>query len=214
MNSVANLAVNPADWYQRFAAMLIDLALHAAIARAVAYYLPEGPPPVDAMAFFTAQDFYNYFALVGIAFFATTVGFALVAVPAIRGTPGQVVLGLRLCSLSGGEPLPSQIKRRWLSALGNVALLAVPGPLIALLVGEGAASILEVPFTTTDRVLVVSGMPSLFRYSIHALSFAALFAALWYVVVHPAMKWRERSTRGLTLLDELSNSTHVKRSAA
>jgi uncharacterized RDD family membrane protein YckC len=214
MNFDPQLTMKPADWYHRLAATLVDLALLGAVVKGVAYLLPEGPPPADAMAFFSKQDFYNYFVLVGTAFFITTVGFVFVAVPAMRGTPGQIILGLRLCSLSGSEPLPHQIRRRWLSALVNVAVLAVPGPLVALLIGVGVANLLEVPFTTTDRVLVASGIPAVLRYSIHGVSFIALFAAIWYVFVHPALKWRERSNGGLTVLDTLTNSTHVKRGSA
>jgi uncharacterized RDD family membrane protein YckC len=165
------------------------------------------------MAFFGPQDFTNYFVLVGLAVVLTASSFVLVASPRFRATPGQYMLGLRLVSFSGQEPSPRQVLSRTALAVVRILLVMLPGPAIALLIGVAAASVLQVPFSTTDKLLVQAGVPQALRYALHSLSFIALIAALWVLCARPLLKYWEQSTRFLTPSDRLSHTTHVRSEA-
>lgn len=159
------------------------------------------------MAFFTGQDFTNYFTLVVVALLATLAVFH--AVRFTRATPGQKLLGLQLVALDGRAPQPEQVNVRRNTALRNMLLIMLPGPIIALIVGGTAAAVLDIPFTTTDKLLLKLEIPKSIRYTIHGLSFLALVAAFWAVAVRPAIHYFEKSQRGLTKLDSKSSTTHV-----
>ena len=202
------MRVTPATWHRRIAAQTADLGLLAASLYLIAQLLPEGPPPADAMAFFTLQDFINYFALVAAAVLLVLATFQVVKVS--FATPAQRLFRLRLTTLEGDIPTTKQVNARSRTALKNILLIMLPGPLIALFVGSVVAIILEVPFTTTDKVLVDLEIPQNIRYGIHALSFAALLAAVWYVALGPAIRYFERNSNGLTRLDAKTGTTHVR----
>jgi len=53
-----------ASFLRRATAHLIDMALIILALTLLGLFLPVSPPPVDAMAFYTEQDFKNYFTLV------------------------------------------------------------------------------------------------------------------------------------------------------
>ena len=201
--------IQPATWERRLCGLVFDYALLAASLAAIGYLLPEGPPPADAMAFFSAQDFIKYFVLVGAALAITAVAFQLV--PWLEATPGQRMVGLRLVSLDGSRPTKQQVSRRKKKALLYIAIIMLPGPLLALLVAAVAAAILGEPLSTADRDLRSLGLPDAVRLSIHGLSFIALAAAVWVGVIRPNFRAKEREARGLTRLDHVTHSTHTRR---
>lgn len=197
----------PAPWYQRSAALFVNLALLVTALFLISKNLPAGPPPVDAMAFFTPQDFTNYFTLVGAAIALSALSMGLVFIKSLRATPGQLLTGLRLVGLNGTEPTLMRILKRWLLSMACIVVIAVPGPAIAFIVGSVTASVLRVPFTTADRLLIQSGLPDVLRYSLHGLSFLALAAAVWLVFVYPAARYFEKKGNGLTLFDQWTSTT-------
>ncbi len=199
--------VKPAHWSLRIAAQCLDLALLAALLRLVAEFLPAGPPPGDSMAFFTPQDFINYFTLVALALLLTFIAFQIVKVT--RATPGQKLLRLQLSSLNGTPPLPKQVNVRHRTAQLNMIFIMLPGPLIALAIGGAVAVKLNIPFSTADQLLMQLEIPKAIRYTIHGLSFLALFAAIWAIAIQPAIRYFERAHGGLTKLDIKSGTTHV-----
>ncbi|MFY7916223.1 MAG: RDD family protein [Rubrivivax sp.] len=205
------LMVRPASWRRRTAALAVDLLLLGGFLWAVAQTLPGGGPPADPMSYFSPQEFRNHFVLVGLAVMLTAASFLMVAWPLVRGTPGQYLLGLELRALSGERPSRRQILARMTGAVVRILILAVPGPIIALLIGWTVAEALHVPFTTTDQLLIDAGVPTVARFALHSLSFIALGAGLWFVVVRPVFQLLERFTEGLTLLDLTTRSTHVRR---
>jgi hypothetical protein len=201
------MKVKPASWHRRIVAQTVDLALLGLVLVLIARLLPEGPPPADSMAFFTMQDFINYFVLVAVALTLTIAAFLVVM--AWRCTPGQRMLSLKLTTLGGHAPSRPQVLTRLLVALRNMLLIMLPGPIIALLVGAAAAAVLNIPFSTTDKVLMKLEIPQSIRYAIHGVSFLALFAALWAIAVRPVVSFFERANGGLTRLDVKSGTTHV-----
>ncbi len=166
------------------------------------------------MAFFSQQDFINYFILVGLALALVNAAFLPVVHETFRATPAQMLLGLRLRALNGSEPDGSQVRIRWAKAIQHAALVTIPGPLIALLIGALFGAFFNVPFSTADEVLRQAGIPDPLRYGLHGLSFAALFAALWHFVVRPNIEASEREAKGLTALDKKSGTTHVLKTDA
>jgi hypothetical protein len=206
------MQIKPASWHRRIAAQAIDLCLLALVLYLAARILPEGPPPADSMAFFTGQDFINYFILVALALLLTTAAFQIMK--AIHATPGQRMLNLQLKTLGGQAPNHKQVNTRLITALRNILLIMLPGPIIALVVGTSVAAVLNIPFTTTDKLLLKMEIPQTIRYAIHGISFVALLAAVWAVAVRPALAYFERSRGGLTGLDVKSGTTHVYRSDA
>ena len=161
--------VDPATRSRRALSACIDLALLAVSLVLVSRLLPVSPPPVDSMAFYTEQDFRNYLAIVAFAFLNSTIGFVLVAIPGVSGTPGQLALGLEIVNFEGKTPSIRQVAGRWIRAMALIALLAIPGPLIALIIGVVAAGLLHTAFTTTDQMLVRSGVSDAVRLGLHSL---------------------------------------------
>ena len=206
------MQVKPATWHRRIAAQTLDLCILGLVLVLVARVLPEGPPPADSMAFFTEQDFINYFTLVVAALLLTILAFQISTVT--RATPGQRLLNLRLSTLGGLAPSHKQVNIRLLTAIRNLLLIMLPGPVIALVVGVSVAAVLNIPFTTTDKILLRLEIPQTIRYTIHGLSFLALVAAVWLIAVRPALAYLERAHGGLTSLDMESGTTHVYRGDA
>jgi hypothetical protein len=206
------MKVKPSTWHRRIAAQAIDISLLGTVLYFIARLLPDGPPPADSMSFFTKQDFINYFILVLFAVIVTTVAFQLVK--AWHATPGQYLLRMTLTTLDGDVPSPDQVNTRLRTALVNLLLIMLPGPIIALVVGVTAAALLNIPFTTADKALLKLEIPQAIRYSIHGVSFAALAAAIWAIAVRPQLAYFERANAGLTALDIKSGTTHVRRSDA
>jgi hypothetical protein len=203
------MKVKPANWHRRIAAQALDLFLLGLVLVLIARVLPDGPPPADSMAFFTGQDFINYFSLVAFALAITVAVFQVVKVT--KATPGQRILSLRLTTLDALEPSNKQVNIRLITAIRNILIIMLPGPIIALIVGASVASLLNIPFTTTDKVLLKLEIPQAVRYTIHGVSFLALFAAVWAIAVRPAITYFERANGGLTGLDVKSGTTHVRR---
>ncbi|KNZ33417.1 MAG: hypothetical protein AD742_05780 [Methylibium sp. NZG] len=85
----------------------------------------------------------------------------------------------------------------------------LPGPVIALIVGASVAAVLNIPFTTTDKLLLKLEIPAGVRYAIHGLSFLALFAAVWAIAIRPAIHYFKNAHGGLTKLDLKSGTAHV-----
>jgi RDD family len=139
------MPVKPATWRRRILAQTADLSLMGMALVLVARVLPDGPPPADAMAFFTQQDFINYFSLVTLALALTVAVFQSVVVT--HATPGQYLLKLRLVTLDGQKPSREHVNTRQTRALINMLLILLPGPVIALIVGATAAALLNIPFT-------------------------------------------------------------------
>jgi uncharacterized RDD family membrane protein YckC len=178
----------------------------------VAQVLPEGPPPADSMSFFTAQDFFNYFTLVAVAVALTVGAFQFVKVA--HATPCQRLLGLRLVQIDGRPASSAQVNARLRTAIVNLLLIMLPGPVIALLAGLSVAAVLDIPFSTADQVLMKLEIPQTIRYMIHGLSFIALLLGTWKVFVKPAIAFFERANGGLTGLDLRTRTTHVRRGGA
>jgi hypothetical protein len=166
------------------------------------------------MAFFTTQDFVNYFLLVGLVFVLVNLSFARGRGVEYRGTPAQKLLRLRLRSLNDTEPDRIQVLIRWRKAMMHAFFVTVPGPLIALFIGAFFGAFFNLPFTTADQVLREAGVPQFIRYALHGLSFVALFGALWYFVVKPNVEASEREANGLTSLDKKSGTTLVLKTDA
>jgi hypothetical protein len=206
------MQVKPATWHRRIAAQTLDLCLLGLALVLLAPLLPEGPPPADSMAFFTGQDFINYFTLVAAALLLTVLAFQIAKVT--RATPGQRLLSLRLTTLGGLAPSHKQVNIRLMTAIRNLLLIMLPGPIIALLVGASVAAVLNIPFTTTDKLLLKLEIPQSIRYAIHGVSFLALLAAVWAIAFRPTLAYFERAQGGLTGLDVKSGTTHVYRGDA
>ncbi len=202
------MQAKPATWHRRIVAQTLDLCLLGLVLALFAQVLPDGPPPADSMAFFTKQDFINYFILVAVALLLTVAAFQLVA--ATQATPGQRLLNLQLVTLDGQRPSRKQVNTRQKTALINMLLIMLPGPVIALVVGFTVAAMLNIPFTTTDKVLLKLEIPQGIRYAIHAVSFLALLAGVWAIAVRPTITYFERAHGGLTGLDERSGTVHVR----
>ena len=164
------------------------------------------------MAFFTPPDFINYFTLVALALLLTFIAFQMVKLT--RATPGQQLLRLQLTTLDGAVPRSEQVGVRRRTALRNILLIMLPGPLIALAVGSAVAVVLNIPFSTTDKLLLQLEIPKGIRYTIHGLSFMVLFAAVWTIAIRPAIRYFETARGGLTQLDIRSGTTHVHTRAA
>jgi hypothetical protein len=199
--------VTPATWNRRITAQLLDLGLLAALLTLLAKVLPYGPPPVRSMFFFTVQDFMIYFTLVAVAIVLVFFAFQLVKVT--KATPGQKLLKLQLTALDGKAPQPEQVNIRRSAACRNILLIMLPGPIIALIVGVAVAVLLNIPFTTTDQLLLQLDIPKGLRYTIHGLSFLALLVATWAIAIRPAIRYFEKAHGGLTKLDMKSGTTHV-----
>jgi ABC-type uncharacterized transport system permease subunit len=202
------MKIKPATWARRLMAQILDLGILGLLLILLARQLPEGPPPADSMAFFTKQDFINYFLLVAVALALTIVAFQFMK--ATRATPGQMLLQLQLTALDGTEPTSAQIDTRLRTALMNILLIMLPGPIIALVVGGSVAAVLDVPFATTDKLLMKLEIPAGIRYAIHSVSFLALLAAIWAVTIRPVMAYFENLNNGLTRLDLKSGTSHVR----
>ena len=201
------MSVQPATWNRRITAQLLDLGLLAAVLVLVARILPEAPPPVDLMAFFSLQDFINYFTLVAVALMLVFVAFR--SVQSTRATPGQKLLNLQLIALDGSVPQREQVNVRRSTAIRNMLLIMLPGPIIALIIGATVAVALNIQFTTTDKLLLQLEIPKGIRYTIHGLSFLTLSVAVWAIAIRPAILHFERAHGGLTMLDKKSGTTHV-----
>ena len=204
--------VVPASGYRRFGSQLLDVMLLFFALGVIARYFPD-PPPVDAMAFYSEQEFRNYFFLVGCALVLVALAYAL-AIVGLNGTPGQYLAGLSLVTLEGRRPPVRAWLRRCQSSFLRLGLLMVPGPVIALFVGSVAAFLLQSHFTTTDALLQSMGLPEWARWSLHGLSFLALLAAVLWVVVRPLLRVWSGDVSNLTQLDIITSTTHVRRKDA
>lgn len=206
-------SVDPAPRTLRVLSACVDLALLALSLVLVYNLLPVVPPPADAMAFYTEQDFRNYLSLIAMTFVNATAGFACMAVPGLQATPGQFAVGLRVVTFEGKPPSIGQIAARWIRAIGFIALLAIPGPLVAVLIGVVVAGSLGTAFTTTDRLLLSSGIPDTLRLVLHGLSFFALGLALVYMAKRLVNFTIVRQGSTLTSSDKRSLTTVVRRDA-
>ena len=203
--------VKPAPPSRRALSACIDLVLLAVSLVFVYQLLPVSPPPVDSMAFYTEQDFRNYLSIVVLTFLNATVGFVLVAIPGLSGTPGQLALGLKLVNFEGKTPSLRQVAGRWMRAMAPIALLAIPGPLVALIVGVVVASLLHTAFTSTDLLLVRAGVSGVVSLGLHGLSFVALGLAIAYMI---RSLWNFMTVRKgdvLTTTDQSTFTTVVRR---
>jgi uncharacterized RDD family membrane protein YckC len=199
----------PAPHWRVWLSQLIDAALTVALISYAARFLPTGPPPVDAMSFYSQQQFNNYFTMVAWAVLAVAVCAAMTYAP-WRGTPGDLVARIRLASRDGTPLRPRQIIRRFVCNAVAVLLICLPGPLLALTVLLISGLVLYAPVTTADAALIAAGAPNWLRLSIHGLSFAALGLALWHYVFKEFTLRRLRSVEP-TLRDVTSNSIYVLR---
>ncbi|MBL8328637.1 MAG: RDD family protein [Rubrivivax sp.] len=195
---------------RRLIALVLDLFLLALVLVAVSRSLPEGPPPVDAMAFFSAQDFKNYFTLVVICLLLSAVR----VLPAPRSdrtlSPGDWLMHLKLVRLDWLRPTPIDRLKRWARGLVPLLLVLVPGPLISLSLGWLLAHHTHGAFTTPDDLMTRAGLPGWLRYTLHGLSFAALGAAVLHLVFMPVARRISRSDQhNLTNLDKRSGTTHA-----
>ncbi|MEM6638591.1 MAG: RDD family protein [Pseudomonadota bacterium] len=204
------LVITPAGWPRRLAALFCDYALLGIALWLISTQQPSGPPPADAMSFYTAQDFKNYFSLVGYALCLCSLAFLLVLTP-LRSTLGQALFRLRLVALDGNDVTIRHVTHRWRVALATLIFIMVPGPVIALLIGAVTAAILSVPFSTSDAVLRQAGIPDALRLAAHGLSFLALILALWHGLIRRYLLVHKHRSAGLTRLDRRSESTHVAR---
>lgn len=199
-----------ATFWERMQAVIIDTAALAMLLFLTGILLPDGPPPVDAMSYFTARDFRNYFTLVALAL-ALIAAFALIQ-PArgpFRRTPGQIAIGLLLVQPDGSPPTRWQLQQRvWRWGLA-VLVVFVPGPVIALVVGVTAAMIAQLPFTTTDRILRDWGAPHGLRVFLNSLSFLALAVGLWWISKRPTLAWFRRLDDKPSFLDRESGTIYV-----
>jgi hypothetical protein len=195
---------------RRTLALTIDLLALGAILVAVSFYLPEGPPPVDAMALFSAQDFRNYFTLVALCFALS----ALRVIPWPGSTRtfslGDTLLRLRLLQLDGSPLNRAARIRRWTYGLSPLTLVLVPGPLISILIGASVAHWTNNVFLTPADALDRAGYPGWLVYTLHGLSFAALGAAVMYLLLIPAIDLIRdpRKDDYQTPLDRRSGTTH------
>jgi hypothetical protein len=198
---------------RRFVALLLNAVFLMVLLAVVARILPEAPPPADAMALYSPQDFKNYFSLVLAAFFLVTLGCATLLVPGLSATPGALLAGLRLVAFDAAAPTFPQVARRWLSAVLAVALLAVPGPLVAFIVGVFLSMAFNLAFSTTDDVLRAIGTPDFLRLAIHGVSFALLAAAIWRVAIRPGIRMLRSPRPYLSDTDKVTYTTYVPRDA-
>jgi hypothetical protein len=195
---------------RRALSLTVDLLVLAVILIAVARFLPEGPPPLDAMAFFSQQDFKNYFTLV----------LACIVLSALRVLPfpgtsrtlslGDLIFKLKLLHLDGTRISAASRAKRWAWGLLPLALVLIPGPIISLVLGAAIAQLTNSVLTTPADVMDRAGFPGWLSYTLHGLSFAALGAALLYLVLLPAMSMFRREASGAvcTPLDRRSGTTH------
>jgi len=170
-----------APFVRRAIAHFIDLALIILVLSLLGLFLPVAPPPVDAMAFYSEQDFKNYFTLVAAWFVIATCIYLLAMFRVISCTPGMWLTGLRYVGLDGGAPTPISIGKRFIGALLYSLLILLPGPIIAVVVAMLTHAIFRTPLTTAAKMLDEIGVPDLAQLAIHSLSFMALFVGIIYV---------------------------------
>lgn len=197
--------------FRRFVAFMLNATILLVLLVAFARILPEAPPPANAMAFYSPQDFKNYFSLVAAALLLVTLGCAAIFLPILRATPGALLAGLQLVTFDSGPPSLPQVTRRWWSAVLSVAVLAVPGPLVALAVGVFLSMTFDLAFSTTDDILRRLQTPDLLRMSIHGLSFTLLGAALWWIAVRPAIRMLRSPGPYVSDIDRITSTTYVPR---
>lgn len=195
---------------RRVLALNVDLAALAVLVVALSTLLTDGGPPVDTMAFFSPQDFNNYFILVTACLVLSAL--RLVPVPGTTFTLsiGDTIFRLTLLRLDG-TPLTfiSRLKR-WLWGLLPLTLVLLPGPIISLLLGVIVANLTHGVFTTPADIMDRAGFPGWLAYTLHGLSFAALAAAVFYLALIPAARLSEKPGEHdpRTPLDHRSGTTH------
>ncbi len=214
LESASNLAaIEPlrASRMQRAIAVILDSGILVVSLCLITQFLPAAPP-ATGMALYSAQDFRNYWTLVSAAFVLTSICYAALGIGLMRAPLGHLLMGMKLVNLDGTHPSPRQVFRRWLSAMKVIALLAIPGPLIALVLGILVAGAINVAFSTTDLVLRQLGIPDSLRYALHSISFIALAWAVWLTMLRPM--WRLMTSSGpyLSSLDKASSTTYFSRS--
>jgi len=171
-----------APFSRRAIAHICDLFLVATILILVAQFLPVSPPPADAMAFYTAQDFKNYFTLVGVAIFIASTMYLSLILGLVHATPGMLLARLEYSGLNGEPASVGSYWKRLLRGLIYTLAIFFPGPLIALIVVIISYHVFNATVTTAAEMLDVLGVPSYVQFAIHALSFIALFIGLIYVI--------------------------------
>jgi len=200
-----------ASFPRRATAHLIDLALIIFILTVFSHFLPVAPPPVDAMAFYTDQDFYNYFTLVGMWLGIATTVYLLAMSGVIYSTPGMRIAGLRYMGLAGSNPTSISIGKRFVGAILYSLIVLLPGPIIALFVVFITHALFNIPVTTAAKMLDVIGVPDLAQLAIHSLSFIALFVGLAYVYKRLYHKGSETANLSPSWYDKLCGCTIVVR---
>ncbi|MEM9289420.1 MAG: RDD family protein [Pseudomonadota bacterium] len=166
-------------------------------------------PPVDAMAFYSGQDFINYFVLAGCGvvlsytytYFAFSTG--------IGGTLGTMLMRLKLVCLNDGAPTHNalSIRPRAKRAALIALLIFIPGPILALFVAAIGSSILGSAFMTADAALVQLGINERLTWLIHSMSFILLIAAFLWTIV-PQKSFARRGN--LTPLDERTQTVFAR----
>ncbi len=208
---IESLTVTPVSFWRRAGANFADVVVAALVLMVVASFMERGPPPTG-MSFYTEQDFINYFRLLLVAFSFPFINTLLTRFGPWGGSFGQGLCGIRLVSFSGGEVSLKALVVRFIRTMFLVALITIPGPLIALIVGVLSSALLHESFTTADELLRRAGLPDLARWSIHSLSFIALLAALWFVIVRPVIRMGLKRERWLSWVDRWTKTTYVARS--
>jgi uncharacterized RDD family membrane protein YckC len=199
----------PAPHWRVWLSRLVDTALAVAMIAVAAQFLPTGAPPAGPMSFYSQQQFNNYFTMIAWAVLATAILSVLCLSP-LRGTPGDLVAGIRLASLNGTPLQLGQVSRRFVYNFAAVLLICLPGPLLALVVMLSAGALLQAPVATADAALIAAGAPDWLRLGIHGLSFVALGLALWHYVFKEFTLRRMRSTEP-TRRDVSSKTLYVLR---
>ncbi len=207
---VYGLAVQPAPRAMRWGARLLDTVLVTGVSGVVAFtVMGENPFLFKGMFEYTYQQFANYFVLVGLAFLMVVLTSLAAAATGLHASPGQWVFGLQLQRWDGSEATTAQRWWRTARILLVMAVLLLPGPVIALLIGLSAAMAFATPFVTLDAVLRYR-VPDLVRYAAHAVSFVLLGWALWWVVVKVWAHRLDGYRQGLSWLDAATKTTVVR----
>ncbi len=203
--------LNIASSTRRTTAHLIDLLILVAILSVVSFFLPIAAPPVDAMSFYSSQDFSNYFSLVILWLVIASIYYLLAAYKLVSCTPGMWLTSLRYAALDGGTPTSRSIGKRFKGAFWYSLLILLPGPFIALIVVFISYSFFNVPFTTAADMLDQLGVPSLTQLAIHSLSFVALYVGSVYVFNQLTHKKDKNSNLSASAYDEQCGCTLVKK---
>lgn len=201
--------IQVAPFTRRATAHLLDLAIWVVALTAIGFQLPVAPPPVDAMSFYTAQDFRNYFTLAGIGIVLALVMFLGLIFGWVKTTPGMWLTRLEYSGLDGSVPTLTSFRKRLLRGVLYTVLILFPGPILAFVVAAISANVLRVPFTSGADMLDKLGFPPLAQLAIHSLSFVALFVGLVYVHQQLSHGTRDSKLARVSWFDRKCGSTIV-----